>query len=263
MRKSENSQTAGHLIILHGWQSSKEKWQKVKEELEKEGIEVIIPDLPGFKPETTLKKPWNLDDYLNWFINFIEQKKKNFPLSKERFFLLGHSFGGRIAIKFASIYSKEIRGLILVSAAGIKKKPTLFRKILIRVAETVKKLKIEEQSQLRGLWQFFKKCFYRYILRKTDYLEAQGALKETIKNVLAEDLTPLLDKISVSTLIIWGEKDRITPLADAWLMAEKIKNSRLEILKNISHTPHLEDPEFLAQTIKKFVISELSGISRD
>lgn len=74
-----------------------------------------------------------------------------------------------------------------------------------------------------------------------------------MKSVLEEDLTPLLEKISCPTLIIWGKKDKITPLKDGYLMKEKIKNSRLEILEKISHTPHLENPQALVQKIQSFL----------
>lgn len=240
------------LVILHGWQSSKEKWQRVKEILEKEGIKVIIPDLPGFKPETTLTKTWNLDDYIEWLKDFLFKKRTTCPELAEGFFLLGHSFGGRVAIKFATKYPQEIKGLILVSAAGIKKKLFLTGKILAWGAKLVRKFRIEEMPFLKGLWQFFRKIFYRFILRKTDYFETKGTLKETIKNILNEDLTPFLNKISLPTLIIWGEKDKITPLSDAKLM-EKEMNARLEVLKTVGHTPHLENPELLAQKIKEFI----------
>lgn len=233
------------LIILHGWQGSKERWQKVKENIESDEIEVLLPDLPGFKPETELKKPWNLDDYVEWL--------KDFSQDREKFFLLGHSFGGRVAIKFANKYPQKLFGLILVSAAGLKKEPSVSGKFLGWGAKMMKTLKIEEASETRGMWQIFRKFFYRYILRKTDYLEASGFLKDTIKNILDEDLTPLLGRISIPTLIIWGKKDRITPLGNAYLMKKEIRFSQLEILSKIGHTPHLENPKFLAQKIKEFL----------
>ena len=241
------------LVILHGWQSSKEKWQKVKEILEKEGIKVIIPDLPGFKPETTLTKTWNLDDYIKWLKDFLFKKRTTCPELAEGFFLLGHSFGGRVAIKFAEKYPEKLKGLILVAAAGIKKKPSLFGKILSWGGKLVRKLKIEEIPLIKTFWKLFRKFFYCYILRKTDYFQTSGFLKETMKNILAEDLTPLLERISVQTLILWGKKDKITPLKDALLMKEKIKNSRLEVFEKIGHSLRRESPELLIQKIKEFI----------
>ena len=84
------------LIILHGWRSSKERWQNVKQNIESSGIKVIAPDIPGFKPETALREPWNLDNYVEWFKGFLAEQRIS-----GQFFLLGHSFGGRILIKFS------------------------------------------------------------------------------------------------------------------------------------------------------------------
>jgi len=233
------------LIILHGWGSSKKKWKKVKENIEREGFKVLVPDLPGFGSESELNKTWDLDNYVEWV--------KKFSQGEEKFFLLGHSFGGRIGIKFSVNYPEKIEGLFLVSAAGVKKRPSISKKILLKGAKIIKRLKIEEAPLVKGIWQFARKIFYCYILRKTDYYQTSGYLKETIKNVLEEDLTSFLEKIKVRTFIIWGKKDKITPVSDAFLMKEKIKNSKIEILNNIGHTPHLKCPDKLSEIILKFL----------
>ena len=240
------------LIILHGWQSSREKWQKVKELLETQSLKVVVPDLPGFKPENQLDKSWNLDDYVEW-LNNIQENSGSFP---EPFFLLGHSFGGRIAIKFAVKYPEKLKGLILVSAAGIKKEKTFRDKVLLKAVKLARKLGVQEQaSQTKGLWQIIRKVFYCYVLRQTDYLTASPIQKEIMKNALEEDLKPLLGSITIPTLIVWGKKDKMTLPKNAYLMKEKIKNSHLEIMDDIGHRPHLECPEILAQKIKSFIQS--------
>ena len=250
------------IIILHGWQSSKEKWQIFKEKIEKQSedrprpIRVVVPDLPGFKKETQLDRVWDLDDYINWLENFCSE-------ITEPFYLLGHSFGGRMAIKFAVKHPERLKGLILVSAAGLKKREekNLFRRPFcswgeltfyagVKIFSSIFKLPI-----LKKVRSFLRKIFYRYILRKTDYINAEKMpyLQETFKNIITEDLTSYLSHIKTSTLIIWGNKDKMTPLSDAYLMKERIKGSELEILKNVAHTPHLEKPEILAQKIMNFI----------
>lgn len=251
------------LIILHGWQSSKEKWQKVKEKINENGscpVKVLVPDLPGFKKETALDKPWNLDDYVEWFKNFSSKTcpERALRVTKppsvqapraEGFFLLGHSFGGRIAIKFAQKYPEKIKGLILVSAAGIKPKKNLCHRLISACA------KIGRRFTFLPFYSFFREIFYKYILRRTDYIKAEKFpyLKETFKNIIKEDLKEYFSKIKVPTLIIWGGKDKITPVSDAYLMNQKILNSKLQILQGIGHFPYIENPKLLCQKIKDFI----------
>ncbi|MCX6789708.1 MAG: alpha/beta hydrolase [Candidatus Gribaldobacteria bacterium] len=235
------------LIILHGWQSSKEKWQKVKELLEGPDLKVVALDLPGFKPENQLSRPWNLNDYVAWLENLL-------TAYREPVYLLGHSFGGRIAIKLAAKNPEKLKGLILVAAAGIKRKKTIKDRFLLKIVRLAKKLGVQEQSSdSQGAKELARKIFYCYILRRTDYFKANPLQKEIMKNALEEDLTRLLPTINKNTLIIWGKKDTFTPIKNAYLMKEKIKNSRLEVLPKNGHSLHLQCPEELAQKIKNFI----------
>lgn len=229
------------LIILHGWQSSKEKWQKVKELLEGPGLKVVALDLPGFKPENQLSRPWNLDNYVAWLENEL-------TAYAEPVYLLGHSFGGRLAIKMAAKNPAKLKGLILVGAAGIKN-----RSLSVRFWRQLAEIFSPRANNLA------KRFFYRFILRKKDYLEARGHLKQTMANAIAEDLMPLLAQIKKPTLLVWGKKDALTPIKDGRLMNKEIKNSRLEVLPQNGHSLHLECPEKLAQAVKGFIESAPSS----
>ena len=259
------------LIILHGWRSSKEKWQAVRENLERRGVRVIIPDLPGFKDETELNEVWDLDDYVEWFEKFsscccepssMRDEARRFRSSSKnpelfhrftsrnnnlRFFLLGHSFGGRIAIKYTAKNPEKVKGLILVSSAGIKHKKTFRQNLLFQMAKAGNKF------SFLPFFNFLRKVFYKFIVKEKDYPEAKGYLKETFKKIISEDLTRHLEQIKPPTLIIWGEKDKMTPISDAYLMNEKIKNSKLKVLKNIGHLPYRETPKKLSEVIMDFL----------
>lgn len=228
------------ILILHGWGGASDSWTQVQKILANQGHRVIVPDLPGFGKSDLPQVPWSLDEYLNWFSNFVQN------LNFNHFFLLGHSFGGRIAIKFSAKYPEKILGLILSSAAGIKHKKTLWQLFLFALARMGRRLPF-----LSG-YSLFRKTFYRFIVRKKDYFEAKGVMKETFKKIIEEDLTPYLSQISLSTLILWSQIDKMTPLSDAYLMKEKIKNSRLEILEKRGHSLHLKNPELLCQKILSF-----------
>jgi len=217
------------LLILHGWGSRNDNWQKVGEMLAKNGIEVIIPDLPGFGQSDKPKTAWNLDDYCDFINEFVKS------LNLASFSLLGHSFGGALAVKCGLKFPEKIDKLFLVSAACFRKK-------------SLKNKLFKFISRFFKIKPFFlRKLFYR----KSDYLSVEGIMKETYLKVIAEDLSEVLFKVQVPTIIIWGEKDNITSLNNAKIINQKIKDSKLEILSKIGHNPHLEDPKKLGDQVSQ------------
>lgn len=230
------------LIILHGWGSCADNWQGIKYNLESEELKVFVSDLPGFGKSSPPKYAWSVDDYVEWLRDFCEKK------GLSQIFLLGHSFGGRIAIKFAAKEPEKLKGLILASAAGIKPKINPLLLSIAKIGKTVFSLPV-----LKKLYPLIQKIFYAKILRKTDYLKAQGIMKQTFLKIILEDSTPYLAQIKVPTLILWGRKDKMTPVKNAYLMKEKIPNSRLEVFENIGHSLRREAPELLVEEVKKFI----------
>ncbi|MBI4359205.1 MAG: alpha/beta hydrolase [Candidatus Nealsonbacteria bacterium] len=242
-KKHQMPENKPSILILHGWGRFTGSWNPVKEELEKEGYRVFYPPLPGLDENQPLEKPWTIDDYVQWNKDYAEKNQL------DRFCLVGHSFGGRIAIKFAQRYPEKLSGLILVSAAGIRNERTARRYArLARIAQAFGKL-----SFLPG-YQLGRKVFYRLILRQTNYVSLKNeVMKKTLGNVVEEDLTPYLAQIKTSTLILWGADDRTTPLTDARLMTARLPNCRLEIIAGVGHKPHQESPEKTAQKILDFI----------
>ena len=228
-----------NLLILHGWSGSSDSWRKIIEILEIK-FRVICPDFPGFGKTKPPKIPWNLDDFVEWLGEFTGK------LNLESFFLLGHSFGGRVAIKFSILYPEKVKKLILINSAGIKQDWGLREKIIFQASKIGNA--IFSKNHFLRFKDGARNLFYR-IARIKDYSKAKGVMRETMKKIVEEDLLPELPKIQNETLIVWGEKDRIIPLKYAFIFKEKIKNSKLEILPKIRHSPHLEDPEKLAEIL--------------
>jgi pimeloyl-ACP methyl ester carboxylesterase len=237
-------------LILHGWRSSSDSWIFVQNQISEQGFQVIVPDFPGFGKSPAPKEPWNVDSYVNWLNNFIIEINKSGSNLTEPFFLLGHSFGGRIAIKFAVKYPERIQSLILCSSAGIKPKAGFQQEIFYYLARMGNYL--FSQKPLRKFKNRARNIFYKAIRRK-DYLKANGVMKETIKNILGEDLLGYLPRIRNKTLILWGKLDRMVPVEYAYIMKEKIPNSQLIILPKVGHSPQLDVPEKLSQILTKFL----------
>jgi len=232
------------ILILHGWGGSSDSWRKVLKILAKEKYKIIVPDLPGFGKSITPPIAWDVKAYSNFVFELTEK------LGISQFLLLGHSFGGRIAIKFAKDYPEKIKKLILCDSAGIKQKWGLKEKIIFQLSKLGNA--IFTPSPLTRLKDKARNLFYIF-LRNKDYFKADGTMKETVKKVLSEDLLPELSDIKTETLLIWGQKDKMVPLKYAYIFKENVPNSKLEILPKIGHSPHLEKPEKLSKIILNFL----------
>jgi len=226
------------MLILHGWGSKSERWQKFAEIMAQNGYKVIAPDLPGFGQSQSPETPWTLNNYVDW----VEQFIKSFPELSGGFYLVGHSFGGAIASKIAIKYPQQPKKLFLVAAACVRKK-------------TPKKLMLASLSKIAKVFSFlpfyaiFRKAVYRYILRKSDYISVDGIMKETFKKVVAEDLSLHLGFIKVPTIIIWGDKDETTPLWQANIINKKIRKSKLIIVPGGHHNIEYKLPEALSENV--------------
>lgn len=231
-----------NFVILHGWGSCAERWQKVKELLEAGGYKVFLPDLPGFGKEPAPLIPWSIDDYVEWAKSFCEKNNLS------RVFLLGHSFGGAIAAKFSIKYPIYVEKLVLIDSAGIRKK-RLKKEIQKKVAHFL------NIFSFLPFYELIRKIAYRTLFRYSDYLLTDGVMKKTYLKVLENDISGVFSSVSVPTMLIWGEKDKITPLKHAYFIKEKIPGAKLEIIPNVKHNPHKEAPEVLVQKILEFLNS--------
>jgi len=228
------------IAILHGWESKIERWQPLKSELEKAGFAVFLPQLPGFGQAEPPKVPWSVADYAQWV-------KERLP---KEYFLVGHSFGGRIAIKLASQNPAGLRKLILIDSAGIKPKKTLKYFIFWLLAKIGKLFFLIPPFLF---WRNFARRVLYKLAGERDYYQAKGVMRETMKKVISEDLKGDLRKIKVPTLILWGKEDSQTPLSDGELMNHLIPNSSFLVFPHADHSLPLKLPEKVDLAIIKFL----------
>ena len=218
-------------FILHGWTYSTEKWHPFINLLKQKGVKVNMLKIPGLTED--LNRVWTIDDYVSWLKKTIETNKV---------ILIGHSNGGRIALNFAVKYPQNLEQIILIDSAGIYHNDLAIkikRLVFGNIAKIGKKL--NSSQKLRSL-------LYK-ILGESDYKNANPIMKKTMLNLVNSDKSLNLDKVTTPTLIIWGEKDKTTPLSDGKLMNKLIKNSKLHIINNAKHSPMFTNPEEVAKII--------------
>lgn len=231
------------VLVLHGWGGSSDSWKAVQVGLAQHGYLVIVPDLPGFGKTLAPRSIWGLQDYLS-FVHKLAEK-----LSLRSFFLIGHSFGGRIAVKFAVQYPHLLYGLVLADSAGIPGRPSFTTKLIRRF---VKIGKIVLSLRIFSWMREFAKGLLYILLRNSDYVKAKGIMRETMKEILKENISPSLPFIITPTFIVWGENDRMTPLENAYVFQKSIPNAQLKVFPGVGHSLHLKIPEECASVIADF-----------
>lgn len=225
------------IILLHGWAASSTIFESITNIL-KTKYTIYVIDLPGFGKSEEPDKPYNLDDYVDLLYQFIIDLDIYNPI------LLGHSFGGRIAIKFASLYN--VSKLILVDSAGLKQKNFIKTKTKILLYKLKKKYYKITKNVIK----------YNDLLinsGSTDYKEASVIMKKILVNVTNEYLDKYLKDITCDTLIIWGKKDDVTPYYNAVKLKKKIKNAGLVTLEGVGHFPFIESKKTFNKILKSYL----------
>lgn len=246
---SGGSSIGAPVLFLHGWGSKADRYCEAFKYVPENSANFVIPDLPGFGASPLPTTVWGTNEYTDWV------EKLALKLGWTKFILAGHSFGGKISLSFASVHSEMLSGLILYASAGVTKRRPVKLSLLKLIATGGKK--IMQLPILRNFYGFAEKIFYRAI-GSTDYLNT-GERKEIFKKVIAEDFTPILDKISVPTKILWGSVDAQTPLQDAELLNEKIRGSELRVVNNATHLLHTQSPQLFASEFSALLAKLIAG----
>lgn len=240
------------LVFLHGFGGNKDTWVRTIAEWN-DKYHVIVIDLPGHG-ESVSKKTlgYTTTDQAQRLNEFLEAKKiKNF-------YLFGHSMGGAIALRYAVNYTKNLHALILIDSMGMVQTKS---DGVILVEESDKNplydVCTKERFETLVNYSMYKPPYIPDIVK--DAIFSEKCARRDLEKVLYEDLYKDVDlrdiasSVTLPTLILWGEKDRMTHIDDATLLHRTIKGSQLVILKEIGHVPILEDPEQTADEIDKFI----------
>ena len=246
---------AGHaVVLLHGWGASAKAFEPVCAFLEKHFATYAL-DLPGFGDTPEPSTPWGLAEYTALVHSFITHFNLESPI------LIGHSFGGRIIIKLAGgespLGTPPLLGkIILIDSAGIKPRRSFSYHVRVRTFKAIRLLL--ELPMIR--------CFSAGLLARarahfgsSDYRNASDVMRQAMVKAVNEDLTHLLPNIKSSTLLIWGEADTATPLADAQLMEKQIPDAGLVVFKGAGHWAYLERLGAFLTVLDSFLKPEMTA----
>ncbi|MCB0330743.1 MAG: alpha/beta hydrolase [Bdellovibrionales bacterium] len=237
------------VLLLHGWGASKELYHSVAAALSGKGnARVIALDFPGFGKSSVPAAVWGVDDFVSAVIGLLEQ------LDIHRVdMVIGHSHGGRVALKAAVQYPKRFGKLLLIGSAGIPSPPSFKKSLKVRLFKSCRKLVelfVPAGEKRESLLDVLRGYF-----GSADYRDA-GAMRQSLVAVLREDLTPILPQVSQPTLLVWGENDTDSPLRTAKIMEANIPDAGLVVWEGAGHYAFLDKPEHFERVALHFLAGE-------
>ena len=256
--KETGPEGAPALLLLHGFGSSLQAWDDWSVTLEQK-YRVIRLDLPGFG--LTGASPAN--DYseekdLATLTHFADK------LGLEKFSVMGHSMGGKMAWSLAASQPERVQALVLMAPDGFPQAKDIGTKPY-------------EVPAVMGLIKY---VFPKYLVRKSiepafsdadalndalvnryfDMLRApgvRGAILNRSNQTIYSDPVPRLKAIKAPTLLIWGEQDQMIPSTNAQSYAHVLSNSTTVIVPKLGHLLQEEQPDKGLTAVMQFLDSHL------
>ena len=219
------NQKGDTVVLLHGWGQNIEMMKPIGDNLSKE-YNILIIDLPGYGLSDEPSFAWTVHDYVDMLHKLLDKLKIKNPI------LVGHSFGGKISLLYASMYN--VKKLVLFGSPFKQEVKKVSLKL--KVLKTLKKVPVI--NKLEG--------FAKKHIGSTDYRNASPIMREILVGTVNLDIEEDVKKIKSPTLIIWGEYDEAVPLERAYELEKLIKDSAVIVYDGCSHYAYLER---LGQTI--------------
>lgn len=237
------------VVLLHGWGASSVTMASIAACLNGDH-RVYTLDFPGFGQSAPPPTPWSVGDYTE----ALRELLASWGVQRAAF--IGHSFGGRVAIKLAVLSPQVVDRLVLVDAAGVPPRRSARDHATAAVARVGKAV-----FSLPGLAAYRATLQERVAQRlgSSDYAAAGPQLRETFVRVINEDLTPLLGRIQASTLLVWGDADQDTPLSAGQLMEREIPDAGLVVLSPAGHYSFVDKPAEFCAAVRYFLSTDLTA----
>lgn len=245
------------IVLIHGFGADKDNWPRFTRHIPEE-YRVIAFDMPGHGDND---RPGDRTYSIDYYVSCLEQAVD--ALGIEPFHIAGNSMGGYISIVYTDRNPGRVRSMCLIDNAGlhaVSPQPSDLQLAMERGLSPLTPSSGEEFSELLE-YAFYRKPFIPWPITSVlaERAVETGAFKRKIWADLHGqdiDLVPVLPRLGLPVLVIWGDKDRILHVSTTELLKQGLPNAEIIIMKDCGHMPMLERPEETARHYVTF----LSGV---
>jgi pimeloyl-ACP methyl ester carboxylesterase len=220
------------LVLVHGLGDSAESWARIVPLLGRER-RILLPDLAGFGQVPIPPEGMGFSALNRYFAGFLD------ALDVERVVLVGNSLGGAVAIRYATTHPERVDRLFLLdSVAYIDTPPPYFEPTSRALAREL----VAASAGLRRVPGFILDDLIR---------RAQNpARRAYLASPEPTDVSAELAQVAAPTTLIWGELDRLVPVATGERIRDAISGSELIVLPGVGHIPQAEAARIVARIIR-------------
>ncbi|WP_148868560.1 alpha/beta fold hydrolase [Tenacibaculum adriaticum] len=234
------------LVLIHGTGASLHTFDAWTNQL-KDKKRIVRMDIPGFGLTGPFPhKNYSINSYATFINNFLDAK------GIEKCVIGGNSLGGQIAWNFTVKFPQKVEKLILIDAAGYpfesESVPAAFaiaRTPILNKILTVITPKPMVKKSVEDVYADKTKVTPELVERYFELTLREGNRQALVDRMMMENQTPNIDKIKniqQPTLVLWGDKDFLIPVSNAYRFHEDLPNDTLVVLENLGHVPMEEDP---------------------
>jgi pimeloyl-ACP methyl ester carboxylesterase len=244
------------IVLLHGLGASRRLWHRVAPLLASSGRRVLAPDLPGFGESPPAGAGFEFPAVTEALAGALRHR------TQEPFDLLGHSLGGAVALEFAVAHPELVRRLVLAAPAGFTPRSWPVASVAGRLAEPAlaarriagRPLSLSPSARRVLLWGAVAEPQHLALGDAQLVLSSSGAatrLGPALSTVLRTDLRPLLDRLERPVGLVWGERDRVVPIATLDAIRKLRPGVVAETIPAAAHIPQLEQPQQFVAALQR------------
>jgi pimeloyl-ACP methyl ester carboxylesterase len=249
------------MVFIHGLAANASHWIHVAPHF-RDKFRVIGIDLPGCGESAWLTSGMSVDAYAHHVIALLD------ALQIQRATLVGHSLGGMVAVRFATLFAARTDRIVLINPAGFELPPPFLRRAgALMLRESVLNVLLPRLwTKLLGQVFYEENEYTRDFIANIRATSGDGDV-DPISRVMAamkndflyRDYTQALRETDVRVQLIWGQRDRLVPAATFRHVAEQLAHVQIEEIPNCGHMPIIERPERIVAALRRVMADHLAG----